>query len=308
MARPPARLLAAGAALALVAGCGGSKHATQPKPATPFAYNASAPLAAKDRGVVNKGNALPIHDVSYASPKGGRVTAFLVDPPARGKKPGIVYLHGSGGNRAELLLPAAWMAARGAVALAVDAPDARHPFTPTPGVRGLRQQFDLVVQTIVELRRAVDYLRSRPDVDPSRIAFVGWSAGARSGAILAGVEHRVKAFVLMSGGAVPVSRYLAEAPADLRAPLKRYLGRADPLRWVRRSSPAKLLFQDGRSDEIVPRQALLTLYRAAGRPKRLRWYAAGHTLDNAAYHDQLRWLSGVLGLHGTVVKGAPRGP
>jgi uncharacterized protein len=300
--------LAAGAALLLLAACGGSKEAASPRTAALFGYDARAPLAAKDLGVINPGYPLPVHNVSYASPKGGRVTGSLVDPPGKRRKPGIVYLHGSGGNRTELLVPAVWMAARGAVTLAVDSPDARHPTPALSGVPGLKQQFAFTVQTIEELRRAVDYLRSRPDVDGSRIAFVGISAGARAGAILAGVDHRVKAFVLMSGGAVPISRYTAVAPASLRAPLRRYLGETSPLRWIRRSSPARLLFQDGRRDTIVPRAALVALYRAAGRPKELRWYDAGHTLDKAAYHDQLRWLAARLGLGGPRVVGTPAGP
>jgi dienelactone hydrolase len=299
--------LAAGAAVLLLAACGGSKHAASPQPAL-FGYDARAPLAAKDLGVINPGYPLPVHNVSYASPKGGRVTAYLVDPPGKQRKPGIVYLHGSGGNRTELLVPAVWMASRGAVTLTVDAPDARHPTPALPGVPGLKQQFAFTVQTIEELRRAVDYLRSRPDVDASRIAFVGISAGARAGAILAGVDHRVKSFVLMSGGAVPISRYTAAAPARLRPPLRRYLGETSPLRWIRRSSPARLLFQDGRRDTIVPRDALLALYRAAGRPKELRWYEAGHTLDEAAYHDQVRWLAARLRLTGPRVAGTPAGP
>ena len=85
------------------------------------------------------------------------------------------------------------------------------------------------------------------------------------------------------------------------------LGSIDPLRYVRRAAPAALLFQDGRRDRIVPRQALLALAHAGSRPKQVRWYPSGHGLDKEAYRDQLRWLSRELGLGGPVVPGAIAG-
>ena len=49
-----------------------------------FDYQQNAPLDAKENGVEDK-NGVRIHDISYASPKGGRVTAYLVVPTkARG--------------------------------------------------------------------------------------------------------------------------------------------------------------------------------------------------------------------------------
>jgi len=55
------------------------------------------------------------------------------------------------------------------------------------------------VQTVIDLRRAVDVVLSRPGVDPKRIGFVGHSFGATWGGVLAGVEKRIKAYVLMAG-------------------------------------------------------------------------------------------------------------
>ena len=53
--------------------------------------------------------------------------AISSSPPGKGHFPVVLYLHGSGGDRLELLGSAAWMAARGAVALTVDDPCARDP-------------------------------------------------------------------------------------------------------------------------------------------------------------------------------------
>jgi predicted esterase len=220
----------------------------------------------------------------------------------------VIYMHGSGGTRLDFVVPGTWMAARGAVALTITSPASRSRSAALGGANRLQHERDQTVQNVVDLRRAVDVLRSLPEVEPDQIAYVGYSAGARTGAILAGVEHRIKAYDLLSGGASPPAEYARAAPERLRARITSVLGSVDPLRYVRHAAPAALFFQDGRRDEVVPQKALLALARAGSNPKRVRWYAAGHGLDEQAYRDQIRWLSRELGLDGPVVPGALAGP
>lgn len=302
------------------AACGGSSSSDDggdaeqaPKPAaaapTPFDYDASAPLAVRDTGRANSNYPIALRKVSYAS-DGKRVEAFLALPPGGGKRPGVVYVHGSGGDRGQLLVQAMWLAGRGSVTLAITAPSsgagADTPQGLTP-VQGLQRQRDLAVGDVVAVRRAVDLLRSRPEVDPSRIGYVGWSAGARTGALLSGVEKRIGAFVLMSGGAAPVDAYAAQAPANLRPNVRRVLGPVDPLRLIKQARPGTLLLQDGRRDEVVPREALENLAGATPAKTEIRWYDAGHELNTTAYRDQLDWLVRKLGIRDRV-KGALTGP
>ena len=164
--------------------------------------------------------------------------AFLVVPPGAGRKPAVIYMHGSGGNRLEDLAQATWMAARGAVTMTITSPFER-PDAPAPlsGIAGIQQQRDLTIQAIVDLRRAVDVLQARPDVDRRRIGFVGWSSGARMGALLASAEHRIRAYVLQSGGSPPLSDYLEAAPASLRPQLSQLLGAVDPLTAISPCTP-----------------------------------------------------------------------
>lgn len=265
---------------------------------SPFAYDASRPLDLRVKSVVQKAP-VRVLDVSYASPRGGRVPGFLLEPTGPGRRPAVIYLHGDAGDRAELFPIAYALARRGAVALAIDSPIARTPRPTIPsGAAGLAATRKLDEQTVIDVRRAVDVLRSRPDVDPARIGYVGFSAGARTGAVVAGAEHRIRAVVLMSGGATPLAQYLAAAPKKLRPALRRSLGPVDPLRWIARSSPARLLLQDGRKDKLVPRSALLALARAAGKPKELRWYASDHALNRKAIADQVAWLTRELRITG----------
>ena len=151
------------AVIAFTAGCGGTK--SEPE-SSPFAYDASAPLSYVDRGVVNHGYPIAVHDVSFTS-SGKRVDAMLVVPPGKGPFPAVVYLHGTGGDRTELLVPATWMAARGVVALTLTMPaDAKGTGT---ALQRLGAQREAAVAAVVATRRAVDVLETLPRVDDDRI-------------------------------------------------------------------------------------------------------------------------------------------
>lgn len=277
--------------------------------ADPFPYDAAQPLRFVDRGRVNGSYPVAVDDVSYTSGR-DRVQAYLVRPPkTRGRLPAVVYLHGAGGDRTELVVPSAWLAARGAIALVLTAPSTASPEPAgLKGVPFLRWQAQIQARDVVAVRRAVDLLAARKDVDPARIGFVGWSSGAHTGGILAGVEPRLRSLVLMSGGVAPVSAYTALARPDQRAAIRHYLGRIDPLRYLHRARSGSLFLEDGRRDEIVPRTALLTFAHATPAGTKIRWYVAGHALNDAAYRDQLNWLAATLRIHGPIVAGAATGP
>jgi len=300
------RVAACIAAAALVAGCGSARA---PRVASPFSPG-GRPLAALDGGPIDAKGPLNVRNVSFLGP-GGRIPGFLVLPPGRPRRlPAVLFLHGSGGDRAQFLPAAEWIAARGAVALTITEPSSSAPPPPRgerPGA-GLRRQRRIAGADVVAARRAVELLRRRPEVDAGRIGLLGWSAGARTGAILAGVEPRLQALVLMSGGALPVADYAAAAPASLRPAVRRELSPVDPLRWIARGRPGTIFLQDGRRDEVVPRRALEALAAAAPKGTRLRWYAAGHPLNVAAEHDQLAWLAEKLGIRGPRAPHAPIGP
>ena len=199
------------------------------------------------------------------------------------------------------------MAARGVIALTITMPEGSIPAQASARQR-LAAERRAAVGTVVAARRAVDVLEALPEVDRKEIGLVGWSAGARFGAILAGVEPRIRALDLFSGGSSSVSEYAALAPAELRAALRRELGAVDPLRWVAHARPGSILLQDGRNDEVVPRKALQALAKAAGGAAEVRWYDQAHAPSRAAYADQLDWMAAKLGVGGPVVKGVDAGP
>ena len=285
---------------AVPAGCGGSEEST-----AVFAYDGSATLNVEDAGRVNPGYPIAVDDVSFETPN-GRVQAFLAVPPGNGRKPAVVYLHGQGGDRQELLVPATWLAARGAVALTLTAPSSAGG-AQEEGLDELRRQRDLAVADVVAVRRALDLLAARPDVDPDRLGFVGYSAGARTGAVLAGVEPRLDALVLMSAGASPVAEYVEAAPAELQDDVEAVLEEIDPLRYAAVDGDRAVLLQNGEQDDVVPRAALEAVADAMSGAE-ARWYEAGHALNDDAYRDQLDWLFDELAITGPPVAGAETGP
>ena len=189
--------------------------AAQAIPRLDFGYNAAAPLGYTDRGRVNaRKYAIAVHDVSFRS-QGRTVEGYLLVPPAAGRRPGVVLVHGSGGDRSELLAQAASLAARNVVVLTITEPSTSNAPTPSSDPPTyLRQARDVQVRDVVAVRRAVDVLRSLPSVDPNRIGYLGWSAGGRTGTFVAASEPRVKALALLSTGAAPLSAFVAYAPAE----------------------------------------------------------------------------------------------
>jgi dienelactone hydrolase len=134
-------------------------------------------------------------------------------------------------------------------------------------------------------------LQTLPQVDSHRIGYLGWSSGARLGAVVAAAEPRMKALVLISAGAEPVSAYVAQAPANARQRVRTVLGSVDPLRYIAWAKSGSLLLEDGRHDEVVPHAALLNVVHAAPEGTAVRWYDASHALNNKAYRDAFDWLT-----------------
>ena len=114
---------------------------------------------------------------------------------------------------------------------------------------------------VVAARRGLDLLADDDRVDRSAWASSAGSMGGRLATIVAGVDDRVRAAVLMSTGAVPVAEYVAAAPEELRDDVEAVLPEIDPLSYVDDIQGA-LLVQAGRADSVVPQR------RARGRRRR----------------------------------------
>jgi len=273
-------------------GCGASVRRSAP-PTTArlaFGYDEARPLGYRDRGVIARVDSIAVHDVAYLS-SGERVDGYLVEARIRARRPGIVLVHGAGSDRRELLAAAVALARRGAVALTITEPSSAHAPAPAATVSARLAQVRAVqLRDVIAVRRAADVLSSLPMIDSTRLGYLGWSAGARTGAFVAASDKRFKALALLSAGAAKLETFVAAAPASLRPLVERRLGSVDPLRYIAAARPGTVLLEDGRRDSIVPRRALVNMIHAAPHGTVVRWYPAGHALNPRAYRDAFAWL------------------
>jgi dienelactone hydrolase len=89
------------------------------------------------------------------------------------------------------------------------------------------------IQLIKDLRRSIDYLESRKDIDTSALAFYGVSWGAEKGPPVLALESRLRSAILVSGGVWP-ERYVPEADSvtylsRVKVPVLLLSGEFDPL-------------------------------------------------------------------------------
>jgi cephalosporin-C deacetylase-like acetyl esterase len=270
-----------------------------------YDYDRAAPLELREAGVEAR-EGIEVHDISFASPKGGRVQGYLVVPPGSGPFAGIVLMHGAGGSRKSVLPQSIMYAKTGAVCLALDA--ALSGSRAIPGEKFLDYQKpertrDAFIQTVVDVRRGVDVLLARPDVDPHRLAYIGGSFGAFVGGVVAGVEKRVQAFALASAPASineatveTVVKARETMPAEQLEKSFAIVDAVAAIHYVSHATPSALLFQSGTMDAGVPKSSAERLQRAASEPKTIQWYEAGHGLNNRAVLDRVEWLRRQIGI------------
>ena len=259
-----------------------------------FDYDNKAPLDLQEKSVEQR-NGVQLHDVSFASPKGGRVSAYLVVPPDKGPFAGIVFLHSGQWDRHEFLSEAFLLASAGAVSVLIDAP----PMRPKEFQKKQDDRLQGYVQLVVDCRRAVDLLLSRNDVDPKRIAYVGHSLGATWGGALAVSERRLRALVLMAGFSEFSASTRTEIPAAQLEKAEPFLKAVAPLdadRLLPNAAPAAILFQFADFDQYVSRDDARKSIQAASDPKIVKWYSCGHELsDVRALPDRGEFLHKVIG-------------
>lgn len=285
------------------AGPAGSKATAQPD-LSAFDYDAKAPLDVQISSTEKK-DGLTRHTLTYASPRGGRVPAMLIVPDGKGPFAGMLLMHGAPGNYGQMIPEAEDLARRGTLALLIDAPFSRGDRKQSAPLRFDEQDRADQIQLIVDLRRGIDLLLARPEVDPKRLGFLGISYGGAMGGLLAGVDNRIAAYALAVGDGGIVSHFTGAD--DTNGPLqqmpKEYASRwlermepIEPIRFIGRAAPAHILFQNGRQDTMVPPADAEAYQKAASEPKKVLWYDAGHGLNRQAIVDRHEWLTERLGL------------
>lgn len=267
-----------------------------------FAYNAEAPfeLTILSEQVTD---GCRIQDVSFKSPMSGKVSAYLIVPPEPQPQAGLIFGHWGQGNRGEFMDEAVVLAHLGCISFCLDAPF-RRPGAYEPEEE--QPQADL--QWIVDVRRAVDILQDRFELSPEHLGYVGHSFGASFGGVIAGIEHRIKAYVFMAGVAsLTESMRTSKHPSIVRArentPPEEWEAMLvaeapyDARHYIGQAAPSSLLFQFARQDDFVSVQQAEHYFALASEPKQIAWYEhCNHELSKEARLDRAIFLCQQLGL------------
>lgn len=273
-----------------------------------FDYDAKAPLEIKVLGTEKRGEAT-VYDITYASPKGGVVPAYLVVPAkGKGSFAGVLWGHwywtnSEMRNRKQFLDEAVALAPAGVVSLLTDGPVARPGYVADNDLMSEKRNAEKV-QQVIDMRRGVDLLLTRKDIDPKRIAFVGHSYNATIGATLSGVDRRFKAFVLMAGSISDEVNLRTGAYEQFRqqvGPEKfdafmashKYL---DEGNFVAHAAPATVFLQYATQEPFLTPERAREYEKVVSQPKRFKLYEAPHALNADARRDRIAFLTEQLKL------------
>ena len=272
-----------------------------------FDYDQKAPLDVRENGVERRGD-VEIHDVSFASPKGGRVPAYLVVPKGKAPFAAVIWGHwywqnSEMRNRKQFLDEAVALAPAGVVSLLTDGPVARPGHVQDSAPLSEQEATDLI-QQIVDMRRAADLLLARPDVDPKRLAYVGHSYNATVGGFLSGIDKRFKAFVLMAGGLSDEADLKTKDMQDYRQKVgaekfDAYAAKyawLDPGKFVSHAAPAFVFLQYASQEKFLNPAHAREYAAIVSEPKRFKVYDAPHALNAEARRDRLAFLAQQLDL------------
>lgn len=278
-----------------------------------FAYDASDPIGLNDTGTWEykpaDGAPRTIRMMTYLS-AGKPVEAWLVLPEGEGPFPAVMYLPGYGGVIDEWVPYACQLADRGYAGLLIAPTDERSdcPRYTLLSWNG-KQDVAAMAQYVVDLRRGIDLLQSLPQIDGRRIGFVGHSYGGTVGGILAGVEDRIKAYVLVSAGGgswrqdVPMNQEMRDyhtargnpPPSDAAiARWNRQVAIIAPFNFIGHNQGAAFLILNSTGDfppsGHVARAAICRCAAATTQPVTVRFYRGSHDPNAAAYRIATRFL------------------
>ncbi len=147
-------------------------------------------------------------------------TAFLVRPESEGPYPGIVMIHEWWGLNDQVRSMAHVLAGEGYVVLAVDLFNGSVATTIEGAQANLRANPNNI--TVPRMQAAVKYLKEMPEVDPAKVASLGWCYGGGQSFQL-GINEELQAVVIYYGRISTDSTELVE----LKEPVLGLFGEED---------------------------------------------------------------------------------
>jgi cephalosporin-C deacetylase-like acetyl esterase len=221
------------------------------------------PLNLKRTGVLDKGS-YTIEKIAFESMPKIYVTGNLYVPKQRqGRLPAIVYVCGHSysphGDKVQYQRHGISFAKNGYVAFILDSIQIAETFALHHGVHS-QNMYDWYARgyspagvEVWNAMRAIDYLQTRPEVDPERIGMTGRSGGAAMSWFTAAVDPRVKVVAPVMGistYAANVAENTQKGHCDCMFPVNSELH--DMLHQGALIAPRPLLMMHGKKDALFP--------------------------------------------------------
>jgi len=264
-------------------------------------YNYDHQLPLKDSiHLLSVEDGLKIYDVRFSSIHNQRVNGLLTVPTTKEEPhPVIILLHGLGDRKTVDYIEAGhdYFVKSGYAVLRIDI--ANHgerkaddyDFSLTDGYRYWTR--DIITQTVFDLRRSIDFLHSRKEIDPNQIGYFGISLGGVIGTIFCGVDNRVKVPVIaLAGGNLSLMFGMDALTEDA----KDFFSIIDPINFVEQIAPRPLLMINAENDEVIVPITSKLLFNKAKQPKEIIWYPSRHRdlpIDKA-YPAGIEWFNKYL--------------
>jgi len=234
------------------------------------------------------------------TPFGYRRVAEQLRPEGNHALAAILYVHwyepeSIDSHRTQFEEEAKEMARAGAVCLSIETLWSDRDFFLK---RTQEEDMQNSMEEVVNIRRAMDWLCTLSGVDLNRFAYVGHDFGGMYGVLVGSLDKRPSHYVIMASTPrfPDWYLYLPKLEGEAREAFIRQMAEIDPITHIPNLSPARVFFQFATDDFHVPKERAEEFCAAAQEPKEMKWYEAGHGLNEAATNDRKAWLKEKLGL------------
>jgi len=254
--------------------------------------------------------------------------------PGQAPRPAVICMHILDGDFELARIVCSALARRGIPAIMFKLPyygERAMPGGPEAMARRPELFVQALDQAVLDVRRTVDVLASRPEVHTERIGITGISLGGIVAATAAGREPRIhRAAMILAGGDLlaiinharetrVLKEMIAGLPAERRAAVEESIRRVDPLHAAaelrKRAQRGHVLMINAAEDEVIPPRCTEKLARALGVADRVVWFEGlGHYTAMAELPRALDITTGFFagdmppGVKAPTTPGAPRLP
>jgi dienelactone hydrolase len=228
---------------------------------------------------VEQNNTIP---AEYYLPKGIRP----LDP----RRPAVICMHILEGDFVLVRMTCSMLASRGIPAIMFKLPyygERGFPNGPEALASDPRLFVGALSQAFDDVRRTIDLVASRPEVDPQRIGITGISLGGIVAAAAAERDTRLwRVMPILAGGDLrqiihhaletrDLSRLIRQLPPEERVQVEQAIDAADPLRHAERlrdrARHGRVLMVNAAEDEVIPPACTERLASALGIADRVVW-------------------------------------